>query len=139
MYVPRRARAEDLARLEGYIRGWENEVASRGLFGGVWNAVGATGQPGWQNGSTGTAEFMLDTEGFVYLRGTARDPAGAAATMFTLPVGYRPPARVAWMASGSDSSFNILAVDSSGNVHQLWNSGADQQMYDLDGFAFRIV
>jgi hypothetical protein len=59
----------------------------------AWREVGATGQPAFQNswanlGGSSTAAFFKDLSGVVHLKGMVT--LGTAASIFTLPVGYRP-------------------------------------------------
>jgi hypothetical protein len=63
----------------------------------AWHEVGATGEPTFQNGwhnfgsPWSTAAFAKDSAGFVHLKGTVDGGTfGLGATIFTLPVGYRP-------------------------------------------------
>jgi len=66
----------------------------------AWHSVGAAGEPAFQNGFSNhgaagysTAGFRKYPDGRVRLRGLIKGGSGGAA-IFTLPVGYRPPATV---------------------------------------------
>lgn len=134
MFVPRAPTTDHLARVDGYVRNFENEVAGRGLYGGVWNAVGAAGQPAWQNGATGDVDFMLDTEGFVYLRGYFTI-GSTTLPAFTLPAGYRPAKTGRWR--GSKSVLAVIEIRPDGGVYEIYSSGSGE--VGVDGVAFRIV
>jgi len=62
----------------------------------TWHTIGAAGEPAFQGGvaneSAGNpAQYRKDPFGKVQMRGRVLCPATAALTIFTLPVGYRPP------------------------------------------------
>ena len=65
----------------------------------LWHAVGAAGEPAFQNGwvnegptSDETAGFAEDRSGLVRLKGVIQ--SGTNDTVFTLPAGYRPSKNV---------------------------------------------
>lgn len=130
MYVARRPQIADLARYDAYVRGYENEVAGRGLYGGVWHQVGAAGEPALLNGWAGDAAFLRDTEGFVYLRGQV---VGGTGPVFYLPGGHRPPYRLVFE---EQSGLNIMGVHPDGAVSAVYQRNSTLV---LDGFAFRLV
>lgn len=82
-----------------------------------WRAVGAVGQPAFQNswvnygGVYQPLRFMKDPFGFVHLEGCIKNGTNAA-SVFTLPTGYRPPNKMifrthCWNSVGIDA--NIVA------------------------------
>lgn len=52
----------------------------------------ATMENSWEayNSDYGAARYMKDSMGFVHIDGMPKSGTSASATMFTLPVGYRP-------------------------------------------------
>lgn len=95
----------------------------------VWHEVGAAGEPaithaGWAQGSTGfKLAFKKQPDGRVVMRGWL-SVIGAwtyGSTIFTLPVGYRPP---------SNRYFNLQFWDSDGSrdvvILQILSTGAVQ-------------
>lgn len=101
-----------------------------------WSAVGSVGKPAfenlWANYATGTnaVAFYIDPLGVVHLTGAAKDGSG---TIFTLPVGYRPPGilRFTTPTSGGQA---LIKVDSTGAV--VMSLGSNIYVY-LDGITFR--
>lgn len=88
----------------------------------TWHTVGATGEPAFAAGcSTSGAQavqFRKFPDGRVLLRGAINCPTAANSPLFTLPVGYRPPANYVRF-SGTDLNTGTqiqLYVDSSGVV-----------------------
>jgi hypothetical protein len=85
--------------------------------------LGASGEPalqnGWVNFGGGFTEagFYLDTVGRVHLQGTIKSGAAALDTLlFTLPVGYRPAARVGPFPVASNLSYGEVDVHANGDV-----------------------
>jgi hypothetical protein len=85
--------------------------------------LGATGEPalqnGWVNFGSGFADagFYLDTVGRVHLQGTIKSGTAALDTLlFTLPVGYRPAARVGPFPVASNLSYGEVDVHANGDV-----------------------
>jgi len=70
----------------------------------------------------------------VYLRGTVKNGSGATATIFTLPVGYRPLNTVAF-AIQSNGIFGELRVTSAGVVAMVSGSVTSAS---LDGIVFSV-
>lgn len=76
----------------------------------TWRAVGASGQPPFQNSwanhadtSFGVASFRMWPDGWVELTGrVAKSPATVPSTIFTLPAGYLPRANVMAAQAGND-------------------------------------
>lgn len=68
-----------------------------------WANIGTAGAPafgdGWSNSpndptfSTSPAGYFKTRDGWMYFRGAVVSASGAVATIFTLPLGYRPPNR----------------------------------------------
>lgn len=86
-----------------------------------WHVIGATGEPAFQNSwaaypSYATPAFRKYPDGKVRLRGGVRN--GTAPTIFTLPVGYRPPATVLFSANtaGAVNVPSYVQIDSGGVV-----------------------
>jgi microcystin-dependent protein len=115
----------------------------------TWHVVGAAGEPvlgaGWTNIATGGLDpaiaFRKDPLGKVWIRGTAM--AGTAGTLgtpiFTLPVGYRPSARVRHVGMGAQSATAWVQVNvgSDGAVTGWVDSigtpvGLDEVHFDTD-------
>lgn len=84
-----------------------------------WHVVGTGGEPAfagaWTSpaGTFGALSFTRDIDGYVTIRGSAT--AGAVGTIFTLPVGYRPPVNQGFAASGNNA-FARITVGSLGTV-----------------------
>lgn len=98
------------------------------IDGGNVHLVGAVGEPAFANswanygGTNRVAMFYKDSTGRVHIEGLVKN--GTAATVFVLPVGYRPTAKVfqrSW--DGTTSSAVVTTVDASGNV-AIENAGA---------------
>jgi hypothetical protein len=111
---------------------------SADVYEGAWRAVGAAGEPGFQNGwvNFGGGElgcaFHKDSVGVVRVRGLVKSgPANSA--IFTLPIGYRPPGNQRWvcLASGTLAQVYITAA---GNVMFYTGSNTD---VDLSPISFR--
>lgn len=86
-----------------------------------WREVGATGQPAFENswvnetsGDNQSAAFCMFPRGEVRLKGTVASGT-VAGTIWTLPVGYRPPKHVT-LGTVANSAFGYLAVLSTGAV-----------------------
>lgn len=80
-----------------------------------WTAV--TFAANWSNlgGGFHNCEFKMVGD-FVVLRGCAKTAAGAGATIFTLPVGYRPAANE-HIAVENNNAFGFLAIGTDGKVN----------------------
>lgn len=84
----------DIKSLNGKV------LASGAVLMDTWHVVGAAGEPAFQNswvnfgGIYATLAFRKDPFGKVKLRGTIKGGVNGTA-VFTLPVGYRPPADIA--------------------------------------------
>ena len=117
--------------------------------------VGAPGQPAF-NDSCGTASwinwnfggtsfnevgFYKDSVGIVHLKGLAAQWCGggngAGATIFTLPVGYRP-LETELQVTLSNNAVNRINVNANGTVvPELAVGSASGQWISLDGVSFR--
>jgi hypothetical protein len=140
------ARFLDVGELRGTVEGWHQ--------------VGASGQPGfgtapdcspgncWQNlvSSFNTVGFYKDPYGVVHLKGAAQCIAPGncgvpESVIFTLPEGYRPPAREAQLGVFSfiDPGFAQLQVTSTGEVTAGLNVPETLGWVSLDGITFRAA
>lgn len=80
------------------------------VFGTNWQAVGAPYV---------SPRLWMDAESHVFLEGAARNPVDTAATIVTLPAGYRPPRRREFICQAGnlgDRSYNTVSVETSGVV-----------------------
>ena len=89
-----------------------------------WHYVGATGEPAFQNswvneGIYQAARFMKDVVGVVRIEGLVKS---GSSTIFTLPVGYRPPDRLLISTLG-DVQRGRFDIIEDGNV--TYNSGGN--------------
>jgi hypothetical protein len=75
--------------------------------------------PTWGNGSLGAnwapVAFTKDPMGFVHIRGMAFRSSGAAATIFTLPLLYRPKLYLSFATVG-DGTVATINIQSTGVV-----------------------
>lgn len=97
-----------------------------------WHTVGGSGEPAFQNAWTNfggiwsTAGFRKLPNGKVRLRGLVK--SGTAPTVFTLPVGYRPPNAVGF-PSAQSAGLNVagyVEINSDGSV-LIGPTGASSQ------------
>jgi hypothetical protein len=113
--------------------------------------IGAPGEPAFENGATNagalsglhlnSAGFYKDHEGIVHLEGLVKFPAAKLESIFTLPVGYRPPVATALIFSLESSSPLVIggtntvieSTDLSGKVT------AGTEVVDLEGITFRAA
>ena len=72
---------------------------------------------GWVNNSSSEypVSYMKDSLGFVHIRGTVKDGTPNA-TIFTLPVGYRPAKNVLFVGGWGNSARPVY-IYSNGDVH----------------------
>jgi hypothetical protein len=109
----------------------------------AWNVIGAAGQPaftnGWVNfgGTDATAAFYKDAAGVVHLRGIVKNGV-VAASMFTLPVGYRHDAGGGGMRFPivSNAAFGEIDIHSDGTTFLIVGSNA---WVDLSSISFRAA
>ncbi len=94
--------------------------------GPVVRTVGATGEPAFTNGWTGSCTFQMLPNGVVWLRGAVAD--GTPNTdIFTLPAGYRPATTTIYNAVGDPGGapeFGALEITSGGLVTHMAGSEA---------------
>jgi hypothetical protein len=114
---------------------WENpnSLLTDIMFGGMnyWPAGGAGAEAPWidatlQNGWTvhtgagntqwGAPQYMIDAHGIVHLRGLPNESASTAATIFTLPAGFRPSARVLFHSVQNANAFGRIDIHPDGTV-----------------------
>lgn len=92
-----------------------------------WHVVGAAGEPAFENSWThydgdaaaqwGLVKFMKDANGFVHLRGLIKSGSSASATMFTLPIGYRPSPSQALFATIANDAVARINIAPSGAIN----------------------
>lgn len=100
-------------KLEEWLKGVNNRLI-RIESPEAWRIVGAAGQPSYQNGwmdygaGHPGASFCKIGE-IVYLRGLVMRPTSGASTIFTLPVGYRPPVQIYFITfvGGANVGFRV--------------------------------
>lgn len=87
----------------------------------------------WVSDGSNTAQYRLDADGSVYIRGRIKDGVSAGGTVFaTLPAGYRPGMiHGVGTVNPATLSNQIVAVNTSGTM-QIWNVGASNWI-DLGG------
>lgn len=105
-----------------------------------WHTVGAAGEPAFQNGWSPQSEavqFRKTPTGDVHLRGRAK-LGTAAASVFTLPVGYRPSVtlQAIAVAGGGDEPANI-DITSAGTIIPTGLAAAGN--VSLSGISFSTV
>ena len=111
-----------------------------GTLGDTWTAVSSGSN--WQNYGSGyqTAQYKKFGDQ-VYLRGLATSNANSWTTyptILTLPVGYRPPARLIFEQTGNNSVAVRVDITSSGLV-QWVAAGAGSGYISLDGISFSTL
>lgn len=93
--------------MTGFGQAWQNPTLGTG-----WANLDAGGA-----GAYGGPQYMMDGVGFVHLRGLAKNSSAGSnsnannATIFTLPVGYRPSQRVRVGTDFSDAFGEIDIMD----------------------------
>jgi hypothetical protein len=107
----------------------------------TFTLIGASGQPGFQNGwgNSGGVDtpcgFLKTEAGYVNLQGAIQSgTVGSAA--FVLPPGYRPGSTVAFSIS-SNGAAGIVTIDSGGNVTPV--SPSSNVLVRLDGIQFKTA
>ena len=78
-------------------------------------------------------EYMIDSNGFVHLRGMLKDGDAENDDMFSLPQGFRP-AKSESFAGVSSSGFAGIVVDADGDVRAY--TGGSTTWTSLDGITF---
>jgi len=108
-----------------------------GTSGEPWHVVAEAGQPGFENGWENVGEgfahasFYLDPIGRAHLKGVVSGGA-LESRVFTLPVGYRPPEKLAFVVATGTVSPAEVEVLSNGEVL------AFGPKVSLDGISFRV-
>lgn len=105
----------------------------------TWHEVGDTGEPAFENSwvnydtTFNSAAFRKDALGFVHLKGLVK--SGVAATIFTLPTGYRPSKQCLFCVyQGTDVTIpGRIDILTSGNINLLAGGSVFTQ---LDGIIF---
>jgi hypothetical protein len=105
----------------------------------TWHLVGAAGEPAFQNSwvnysGTQVAQFRKFPDGKVKLSGYVKSGASGT-TIFTLPVGYRPPDQVG-VASYVSGGASLLTVNPDGTVQITQNTGVVTTLTSLDAMEF---
>jgi hypothetical protein len=104
-----------LATVDGAGSGLDADTLD-GLSNDVWHTVGAGGEPAFQNGWVNfgsgqtDASFTKDATGVVHIRGQVAGGTvnpGVTGSVFTLPVGYRPPSLV-YVAALTTNGANVV-------------------------------
>jgi hypothetical protein len=105
---------------------------------GVWNNA-TISLAGWtsQGATENVLGFFKDRDGTVYIRGRVAGAATAPATLFTLPVGFRPKTKnIQFSAFGAVSAVRgevQFVVNAAGSVVILTNNAT---ALDLNGISF---
>lgn len=105
----------------------------------AWHVLGAAGEPAllntWVNmgGTVATAAFRKYPNGKVRLRGGVKNGTIPSVAMFTLPVGYRPPADMDFAVASAGAFGRVVVEASSGNVYP--QTGSNVTFY-LNGIEF---
>lgn len=136
-----------IAAANGYYRysgiGWIFDNTTHGPVGasninGIDTLLeGRTGA--WQSASlaaswSGTVKYRIRSDGQIELKGSAVWSSGAAATIFTLPTGYRPTSGSPRITAVRSDGVKYVTVDTGGNVGTTTTGGA-LTVY-LDGVCF---
>lgn len=104
-----------------------------------WHEIGATNQPGFENGWLNYNSSTHPTAAFykhndrVYLKGLIKSGT-LPGVAFTLPTGYRPSYPNSF-AAASNGAFGYFFVDSNGEVNIQVGSNT---WFSLAGASFRI-
>jgi len=85
------------------------------------------------NTTYNSAQYMIDGNGFVHIRGLLKNGSAADAVMFTLPDGYRPEKRELFI-SYSAAGATRLDVFSTGAVQAVTNGSTSWT--SIDGLIF---
>ena len=87
-----------------------------------WHEIGAGSEPAFANswvnfgGAEATAAFRKLANGMVVIKGTVKDGTGLTATIFTLPVGYRPIKTIDFATIASNTVAAVLTITAAGAV-----------------------
>ena len=99
--------------------------------------VAPTFQNSWGNygGVFNTAGYLIDSNGFVHLRGLVSGGAGGPACIFTLPAGFTPPAQVLAYTYSNNGATRI-DITSAGCVE--CNANCSSSWTSLEGINFSV-
>ena len=86
------------------------------------------------NAANNVAEYLIDDNGFVHLRGILKNGSSASADMFSLPQGFRPALGEVF-AGVSSSGFAGISVDANGDVRAY--TGGSVTFTSIDGITFK--
>lgn len=107
----------------------------------AWRAVGALGEPAFQNSWINTdavnfnsASFYKDPGGIVYLKGLVS--GGTSTTIFQLPVGYRPTKNMYLAATDTLASHAEVSINFQGLVGRNGFASPSGPL-SLEGISFR--
>lgn len=96
----------------------------------TWHIVGAGGEPAFQNSWTSvgsrTPRFRKYPDGDISIEASFANGSAANAAIFTLPVGYRPPATFAFTAT-TGAGAHVRGVITSAGVVNFSNGGSTVQ------------
>lgn len=104
------------------------------IFGGSWDNYGS---------GYATAAFYRDAFNRVWLKGSL-NTGTSGTTVFTLPVGYRPPLAVTYPISGNAGGGGhgdinaLLEVQADGDVVITFSGGGGATRLSMDGISWRI-
>lgn len=118
----------------GQITGWDSSTPIIGGGSGSW--LTPTLINSWVNvgGTWTTARYLKDSDGFVHLDGLVGGGT-VGASIFVLPVGYRPDAKVGF-AVCSNNLFGFATVEANGAVSLAVGSNA---FVTLTGISFKAA
>ena len=85
------------------------------------------------NAANNVAEYLIDDNGFVHLRGILKDGSSANTDMFSLPQGFRPALGEVF-AGASSSGLAGIAADADGDVRAY--TGGSTTWTSIDGITF---
>ena len=117
-----------------------NKLERNRKLAGEWIEVGAAGAPAFQNSWVNygsgypVCRFRKDASGIVRVTGLVK--SGVAATIFTLPEGFRLIDTRLHMPGMSNGAFCQLYVDSNGTVNV---SGHSATWVDLSPISFEVA
>ena len=105
--------------------------------GNYYTWIAPTFENSWANYSTdyNYAGYYRDGDGIVRLRGLVKDGT-TSATIFTLPVGFRPTKRELFVAISSATNVSRLDVAPTGEVT---HNGGGNGWFSLDGITFKAI
>jgi len=103
--------------------------------GNFYKWITPTFENSWANYSTdyNYAGYYRDGDGIVRLRGLVKNGT-TSATIFTLPVGFRPTKQELFVAISSATNVSRVDVKPTGEVH---HNGGSNGWFSLDGITFK--